>query len=369
MRVAFDIGPLGPSPAGVGVYAASLARALGSLAGDVDVSMIGLRPDADLDAGAVSVMRRPGGPYLVWLQRQAMRDVAAAGAALAHFSDGVVPFRRSLPAVLTVHDLSVLTMPRSHPMRRWSRAPLVALSPRLANRVIVPSTATADEVMRVCGVSARRIRVSPYAPRQDVAPTWSEVEAVTRRLGLAPDGYVLALGTVEPRKNHVRLIQAFGLAIQTGRLPRDLRLVIAGRLGWRHGSVSRAIESSPVRHRIESLGFVADSDIPCLLSGARMSCYISLYEGFGLPVVESLACGTPTVTSNRSSMPEVAGEAGFLVDPLDPLSIANGMAAAYEAGNDRPSIAQASRAQAAKFSWSRAARETVDVYRDVFERG
>ena len=370
MTAAFDVGPLGPSPAGVGVYAASLARELASLGGDVPVAMIGLRPDADLQAGSAPIVRRRVGPYLVWLQRGAMRDAATVEAGIAHFSDGVVPLRRDLPVVVTVHDLSVVRMLRNHPVKRWFRGPLVALSPRLASRVIVPSIATADEVMKICRVPARRIRVSPYAPRDGLAPAnRSDILEVTARYGLEPEGYVLALGTVEPRKNHVRLVQAFGLAIHTGRLPSDLRMVIAGRFGWRHEPVSRAIESSPVRGQISTLGFVNDVDLASLLSGARMSCYISLYEGFGLPVVESLACGTPTVTSDRSSMPEVAGDAAFLVDPLDLVSIADGLAAAYEAGHDRPAIEAVSRRQAARFSWARAARETMEVYQDVLARG
>ena len=217
--------------------------------------------------------------------------------------------------------------------------------------------------MRVSGVASHRIVVSPYAPQRDLGPAESqEIDRATRRYGLAAGSFILALGTVEPRKNHIRLIKAFEVAIRTDRLPHDIELVIAGRFGWKYDMVFAAIEESPVKARIRTLGFVADQDLSGLMSGAMFTAYISVYEGFGLPIIEALACGTPTLTSNVSSMPEVGGDAAFYVDPFDITSIANGLAQVYEACGDRPSVTARSVEQAATFSWQRAASEVIDTY-------
>jgi glycosyltransferase involved in cell wall biosynthesis len=295
-----------------------------------------------------------------------MKEARRADASIVHFCDGVVPIVRSIPTVVAVHDLSVVTRPRWHPIKRWARIPLVVLSPRLADAVIVPSTATADELMRVTGLSAARITVSPYAPQHNVTvATRAAVDATRTKYGLSSADYIVSVGTIEPRKNHVRLIEAFEIAWQRNDLPRDVRLVVTGRPGWDYRRVLRAAEASAAAKQISILGFVDEVAMSALLTGARAAAYVSLYEGFGLPVVEAMACGTPTVTSNVSSMPEIAGDAGFLVDPFDSSSIARGLARAFEAGRDRETIARRSKQQAAKFSWRRAAVECLDVYARV----
>lgn len=363
MTVAFDVGPLGPRPAGVGVYASSLATALAAMDSPIGFAVIGRRPDAVLDLEDTRVATRKAGPYLAWVQTQAMADAKRVNAQLTHFSDGVVPLRRRLPVILAVHDMSVVTMPRAHPRRRWARLPLVMLSPRLARRVIVPSIATADEVMRVCGVSSRRIVVSPYASHRQLGPASpDEIDRVTRRHALAPGSFVLAVGTVEPRKNHLRLIKAFEVAVKMHAIPDSVELAIAGNLGWKFSDVLGAIEESPVRDRIRVLGFVDDEDLAGLMSGAMCVAYVSIYEGFGLPIVEALACGASTLISNVSSMPEVGGDAALYVDPFDIQSIAAGLGRAFEIGQDPGPTMERSLKQAAKFSWRRAASEVMDTY-------
>jgi glycosyltransferase involved in cell wall biosynthesis len=176
-------------------------------------------------------------------------------------------------------------------------------------------------------------------------------------------GYILALGTIEPRKNHVRLIRAFERLVERESLNSDLRLVIAGRPGWGSEPVVRAIADSQLGSRISMLGYVPGADIAALISGAGAVAYVSLYEGFGLPVVEALACGAPIVTSNVSSMPEVAGDAGFLVNPLDVEDIERGLREALEAGTaDSAAVSSAARAQASLFSWGKTARRVVELY-------
>jgi glycosyltransferase involved in cell wall biosynthesis len=189
---------------------------------------------------------------------------------------------------------------------------------------------------------------------------------VTTKYGLEPYRYVQVLGTIEPRKNHLRLIAAFERLAATRDIEDDVRLVIAGRPGWGASAVLAAIDESPVRKRIDRLGYVPATDVVALMSGAGAVAYVSLYEGFGLPVVEALACGAPTVTSNVSSMPEVAGDAGFLVDPFNETDIARGLLEALTAGaTDRSIVAERGKAQAAGFSWSRAAASAQAIYERI----
>jgi len=177
-------------------------------------------------------------------------------------------------------------------------------------------------------------------------------------MGVQPP-YVLTVGTIEPRKNHVRLIKAF--EVVASAFPA-LKLVIAGKSGWLNGEVFKTAKESSVGSRILFLNYVSDADLPELYRLAEVMAYPSLYEGFGLPALEALACGTPVLTSNNSSLPEVVGEAALLVDPMSVSEIAAGLTAAIENPELRSRMRALGFIQARRFSWDRAARETLRVY-------
>jgi glycosyltransferase involved in cell wall biosynthesis len=364
MRVAFDVGPVRAEPTGIGVAAASLARALAARMGPQDLVLIGRRPGADGLPDGVPTTPLTRGGYLGWLQTRAPRDVRRTGATVEHFTDGMVPFVRSGRTVVTVHDLSVVRSWRTHPARRMSRVPFALLAPRLADLVIVPSRATADDVIRLTRTQARKIEVVPMAPqRQMTAPSEETLETTLRRYGLERHGYILALGAVEPRKNHARLVGAFERLVDSRAIPATVELVVAGPPAWHARRILERMDRSPQAARIRRLGYVPADDLPALLSGAAVVAYPSLFEGFGLPVVEAMACGAPTVTSDRSSMPEVAGDAAFLVDPYDVDAIARGIETALRAGQmDRPGVAARAMAQASLFTWDRTAAATLELY-------
>jgi glycosyltransferase involved in cell wall biosynthesis len=368
MRIAFDVGTVGVRPAGVAVYATAMARALVSNASHPDIVLIGRQAGSVGLPGDVPTRERSARPYPLWLQTSAMRDALAADADLLHLTDGVAPIVRHLPVVLTVHDMSVIAQPRTHPWYRWARIPLVAIGPRMADAVIVPSLATAAEVRRITGVSRRRIFVIPYAPQRPFAPAPElEIRRTADLHGIGRVPFILVLGTLEPRKNHLRLVKAFERIVLSARIPPETLLVIAGGMGWRHDAILSAVEGSPLRDQIRRLGYVPPEDLAGLLTGARVVAYVSLYEGFGLPVVEAMACGAATVTSATSSMPEVAGDAAFLVNPTRVESIAAGVVRAWEAAtNDRTGVTARAVEQAGLFSWERAADQTLEVYRQVF---
>lgn len=364
LRVAFDAAPARAEPTGVGVYVRDLAAALLAQRPD-SIRLIGVRPDGPL--AELAQRSRPStvlssGGHQRWIMTRAPRDVVAVGGHLAHFTNAVAPLWPGRPFVLTIQDLSLLRYPHYHPPRRLVGAPLMVVSARRAAAVIVPSEATRDELRRILHVAGRRVIVVPHAGSTHIG--LEDDDRVGRRaardeLGLGDDPYLVAVSTLEPRKNHKRLVRAFEIFVK--RHPSH-RLVLVGDSGWRGDDLRRSILESPVSDRIHVAGYVAPSRLSALLSGAAVFAYVSMYEGFGLPILDAMRAGVPVVTSSISSMPEVAGGAAVLVDPFRVRSIAAGLETAIER---RADLVNAGLARVAVRSWSDVASETWDIYRWV----
>ena len=346
----------------MGTYVRSLAHALRDAKG-LELTFIGRRPDAaGLPEDVRSLRRSARLPYPAWVELLGTRDAVRAHADVTHYTDGLVPLVRRQRVVVTVHDLTLVNEWRTHRAIRYPRIPFILLSPRLADRVIADSRATADQLIRRTGTPARRIDIVPLAADPRFSPAQgAEAAEVVRRYGLEPGGYVLATGTIEPRKNHLRLIAAFDKWV-TGSGDADTRLAIAGSPGWGHAAVVRAARGSVNSKRIIMPGYVPDADLPALMTAAAAVAYPSLAEGFGLPVLEAMACGAPVVTSNVSATAELEGPAVIHVDPLDPAAIAEGIALAVEARRGDGAMAAAQASAAAMYSWERTAAATTAVY-------
>jgi glycosyltransferase involved in cell wall biosynthesis len=227
----------------------------------------------------------------------------------------------------------------------------------VADRVLCVSATTARDLTQHLGVDPERVDVSPLGT--DLRPASEQaVAALRRRLGLRGP-YLLGLGTLEPRKDVPTLIRAF--ARLAGELPH--RLVLAGMAGWGAGEVAGAVAASGVSDRILLAGYVPEADKPALFTGADVFVYPSRYEGFGLPVLEAMACGTPVVTTTGGSLPEVAGDAALLIEPgdVDTLAVSIGKLAG-EAG-ERVALVQRGMVRAAGFTWNRCAALTAEAYR------
>jgi len=267
--------------------------------------------------------------------------------------------------VVTVHDLTCLLFPELHP---WDRRMLFHLgirrAARLADAIIVPSAATGRDLEARFPLATTRIRVVPLAPGERFIPLPPEdCLAVLARHGLAHGDYLLFVGNVEPRKNLVALIDAYG-RMRKG-IPRAPRLVIAGSAGWKNEAIHEAARTSPVAADIRFLGHVPDADLPRLVNGAVAFVYPSLYEGFGLPPLEAMACGTPVITSNRSSLPEVVGDAALVVDPDDRAALADAMARVVSDAALREDLRARGLARARGYTWDETARRTIAVYEEA----
>ena len=268
--------------------------------------------------------------------------------------------------VVTVCDLTTLLFPKFHTHGNIQlHARKLTFAKTRAHTVIAISQHTKRDLITQYGIPPERIRVIyPGCDPTRYRPlTHAEILPTLSRYHLSP-GYLLYVGTIEPRKNLARLIEACErLAHRLGRPPAPL--VLVGAPGWKTQEIYRRIERSPLRSAIVLTGAVDEQDLPQLYNGASVFVYPSLYEGFGLPVLEAMACGIPVVTSNVSSLPEVIGDAGLAVNPEDPEALAGALHQLLTNESLRDALGQKGQQRAQQFSWDRTARETLRTYEET----
>ena len=277
---------------------------------------------------------------------------------------GIPLVGRSGKYVVTVHDVIPLILPETFtPRHRLVVRLALARVRRKADLIVVPSHAVKRDVVGRVGVPEGRVVVTPEGCEPRFRPVRSEtaLSEVAARYDLPPR-YVLAVGTLEPRKNLTTLLQVFARLRRDGGVDPELRLVLAGARGWLDEPIFRTVRSLGLEDAVRFPGFIDDDDLPAVYSGAALFAFPSLYEGFGLPLLEAMACGVPVVTSNISSMPEVAGDAAVLVDPRDADGLAAAIARVLRDEGLRDRLRTAGIARAREFSWEATARRTLDAY-------
>jgi glycosyltransferase involved in cell wall biosynthesis len=267
--------------------------------------------------------------------------------------------------VVTVHDLSFLFYPQGfRTLNRSYLRTFTRTSVRRARRVIAVSESTKQDLMRCYGLAEDRVDVVHNGVDASFRPMpTDQVEAFRAKRGL-PERFILHVGTLEPRKNAVRLVEAFARLPQT-RPP----LMLIGGKGWLYDEVFARVEALNLNSEVHFVGYVPAEDLAWWYNAADLFVYPSLYEGFGLPPLEAMACGTPVITSTSSSLPEVVGQAGQLVDPTDIQALAMAMERALADAELREEMQAAGLLQARRFSWRETAEGTANSYRRALSVG
>jgi glycosyltransferase involved in cell wall biosynthesis len=301
---------------------------------------------------------------ILWEQLLQPPLLAAQGIDLLHSPVNVLPLLLSAPAVLTIHDLSFLRFPATFsPAKRRYQAALTSFSARRARLVLTDSEHTRRDVIALLGVPPARVRtVYPgvtdlYRPQPPAV-----LEDFRRRRGL-PERYFVHVGTLQPRKNLERLISAFARCKRHGGLPHALMLV--GGKGWLYEGLRQHARREAVESSVHFVGFAAPEDVPLWYAAAEVMIFPSLYEGFGFPIVEAMACGTPVLSSTASCLPEAAGAAADLFDPFDVEGLARAMVRLAGDPERRLELRRRGFAQAARFTWERTAQAVLSAYAEA----
>ena len=353
-----------PQRAGVGNFCRGMLDALPTVAGDTTLRLyLDTEPGADLPRGRrceVRVLPRKR----FWTHRVLGPELRRDPPDVFWSPVLQLPLGAPCPMVATVHDLAVRRFPDQFTLRRrlLARAE-TRLAVLRAAHLCADSAATKADLAHYYRVASERMTVTHagVAPEFHVPQHAADIQRV-REIHALPGRFLLYVGRIQPRKNLERLIEAFEmLCARVPDLPHHL--LMAGDRGWMEGPIHARAERSPVRGRIRFLGHVPAGDLPPLMAAADALALVSLWEGFGLPVVEAMACGTAVIASNCSSLPEVAGDAAVLVDPLDPESMALAIGRVLTDDAARHALERRGMAQAAGFTWQAAAARLMQAVR------
>jgi glycosyltransferase involved in cell wall biosynthesis len=352
---------------GNSTYTRNISRSLLSLDGDDTFTLVAGKSEhsfyRSLGAPArfrVHAVAQHGGlGRVLWTLARAVAQERVDALHVQYFA----PLRYTGPLVLVLHDLSFLNVRSSPPGLRLVLRALVPWSARRATRIITPSEFTRRDIESRYGIASHRIIVTPYGVRENFRPlTEAEVRSVLGRYGLEP-GFVFSLGRLNRRKNLGALLRAYAELRAQGRA--DLSLVIGGKVDHGADDILRGVRDSRRSSFVHWVGLIPDADLPAFYAGATCFVYPSLFEGFGLPLLEAMACGCPVVSSDRTSCPEVVGTAGLLVDPEDVMAIATAIARILDDDALQADLRDRGLARSRLFTWGESARRTLGVLQDA----
>ena len=374
MRIAIDYTPAVKQGAGIGRYTRGLVATLAEIdrQNHYVLLVVGNRngyPDRQ-DWPPNFSLRRVRFPHrlltLAWhrLGLPLPAETFTGSVDIFHSPDFVLPPLRGARGIITIHDLAFMRVPEcADPGLRAYLSQVVPKSAQRCDHILADSTSTRQDIIELLGVPPERISVVPAGvePRFLPVSDREELERVRRSYSL-DEPFVLSLGTLEPRKNYVHLIEAHAQMRQA--MPSAPRLLIAGGRGWLFEDILATAERYGDMN-VRLLGYVPDDDLPALYTQATLFAFPSLYEGFGLPPLEAMACGTPVVCSDRSSLPETVGDAALMVDAEDTSALATAMQRLLEDSQLRADMIRKGLAQAGRFTWDKSARKLLAAYREV----
>lgn len=369
MRVGINVAVLSSPLTGVGYYALYLLRALVRVGEDFEWVFIGVDPSKKLAPSGERVQHFPASKLtgirrVLWQQLVLPRLAFQSRVDVLHCPDFSRPLRVGTPVVNTIHDLTFLDPQSPIPfVKRNYKKSLAQFAITHSARLIAVSEFTRSEILRRFAIDESRVTVihNGFEAGQPSGPdSASEVPGSVRR-----SPYLLFVSTLERRKNAARLVQAFSYLKVKRRIPH--RLVLVGQKGWGWAEIRRAIEASPVAHEVELPGYLPREEVLRLYRNADVFIYPSVYEGFGFPVLEAMAAGTPVACSRVASLPEVAGEAAEFFDPYSVEDMAAALERVLESPERQAELRRKGAERVRHFSWEECARRHCQVYKEVFE--
>ncbi len=366
MRIGVDARLLAGRLTGDRTYWLNLLKGLHTVVRpDDDVILytrLALPPDCQPSAPRIRVRTVPANNDRLWTMLAFPRALEEDGADIAH-TQYTTPLRSPCPIVTTVHDISFRLHPEWFPRKHRLLLSLgVPSAMRRANHVVTDSESSRRDILRIYGLPPDKLTAIPLAagPEYHPVPREEAQATVRERFGLV-DPFFLAVGVLQPRKNLPLLIEAFALALHRAELPH--RLVFTGKKGWGCEDLGRQASRLGVSDRLVYTDYVADADLPYLYGACDAMAYPSLYEGFGLPPLEAMACGAPTLVSDAPAMPEVVGDGGWILPVIEPSAWADALITVARDPSVRHDLGARGRRRAACFSWDRTAQGTYDIYR------
>jgi glycosyltransferase involved in cell wall biosynthesis len=370
MRLAVEVSTCSAERTGIGYYTEHFVDGLIATRspGDEVVLISNGKPAPELYDRWRDRLRIGGVPVrAIWMQRDANRLLRENGADFALFPNYIAPLNVACPFANVVHDLAIIRMPQFFNIGKLAtQRPLLPLVVRRATAVGTVSAASKKDIVELLGVPEHRVLMLPGAPHPACAvPPESEVERVRKTYGLGRR-YIVSVGTLEPRKNLPTLLRAFDrLRARAGTPTADLDLVVIGGRGWRDRELRAEIGTRLASGRLHTLGYVPEKDLLALYGGAEVLAYPSHFEGFGLPVVEAMACGTPVVTTEVPALREVSGGAAVMVPLGDEVALADAVAEIVGDPERRAVLRARGLARAASFSWESSAQRLWQFARET----
>jgi glycosyltransferase involved in cell wall biosynthesis len=376
MRIGIDGIPLHYLKTGIGHYTFEVARCLALASPSDEFELISPHPFIS-QPGDVSDQELPTNLRAVrveanllerrWWSIGLPRYIKRHPLALFHGTNFEVPLWKRCPTVLTIHDLSALLYPEKHQRRfRYRSRLLLPRMSRTATMIVTPSESVRREVCEHLHVTPEKVVAVPEAARRIFRQMSLEQTVATRKRFGVEDEFLLYVGTIEPRKNLLTLVRAFVEILRTTK--HRPQLVIAGKKGWLSDELYAYIKASETSDRILFTGYVTDDELCALYSSCRAFVYPSLYEGFGLPPLEAIACGAPVIASDIGSIREAVGKAARLIDPKDVDALARSIVRLLEDDGERQHLSSAGLKHAAGFSWEHTARVLREVYDEARRR-
>lgn len=363
-KIGIDLSITNINQAGTGVYASNLIVALRQVGKEHDYRIFQVRQHRDMSSRK-TLRSRLKTIYrdVVWMHGVLPWQVSRSKVEILHMPANVMPLLSPCPTVVSILDTTVLQFPRNFPF--WQRCYSKVFIPwtaRHASMILTISEQSKQDVVRYLDVAPDRVVVTYLAAAAAFRVISSTVVSEIKLRYNLKLPFAFVVGTLEPRKNLVRLLQAFAQVKQN--FP-TMQLVHAGPRGWLFDDIMQEVERLELEDSVRFLGRVPLQDLVALYNAASVFVYPSLYEGFGLPVLEAMSCGCPVVTSNISSLPEVAGNAAVLVDPYNVSQLAEAIQSILEDETQALLMRQSGLERARQFSWERCARETLAVYKQV----